>query len=623
MKQYQMVFLMVAMFSIGTVWANFNTNGEKGVQRTYSARTFDPATMHVGFSTNYAQSSDYVQGPTGFPAQVLKYDGTTYSVPVAYEDGKMFSANLFLGFGFTGFWDLALSVPAYYDWSGFGINKGGIGDVDISTKFMLPLGKDIERLLYHGYLFDVTVPVGMRNAGVFPRHPYFKADTGLNPASNFYSSDYPAVKVLMLWTLDFGNISKVPLRFNLNIGGVFTEASDNQRNTMIGSAALEYTPLDFLSLYLDFSGESRWSNFAKGYKLDNDPLWLTPGIKINTPAGIYLQLSGDFSLASSKPEDRNQWQKDGYYYSTGVTPKYGVNFAFGWNGFITEQDFDKDGIKDNVDRCPRDAEDIDNFQDNDGCPDYDNDSDGIPDSLDKCHNVVEDKDGFQDEDGCPDLDNDKDGMPDLKDKCPNAPEDFDGYEDTDGCPDVDNDKDGVLDSLDKCINQPEDFDKYQDDDGCPDLDNDKDGMPDLKDKCPNDPEVFNGFEDDDGCPDSIKKAECDLPREQTLRGIQFSNNSTEMTFGSYIYLDPIVDKLKQFPDVTIDVRAYTDGLGKAQANIDLSQMRSESVKQYFISKGVAGSRIKAVGYGPNNPIGDNRTAAGRAQNRRIVIVRTK
>ena len=100
--------------------------------------------------------------------------------------------------------------------------------------------------------------------------------------------------------------------------------------------------------------------------------------------------------------------------------------------------------------------------------DVDRDGDGIPDDIDKCPDDPEDKDNFEDADGCPDPDNDKDGIPDKNDLCPNDPEDKDGFEDQDGCPDPDNDHDGIPDKNDKCPNEPETYNGYQDDDGCPD-----------------------------------------------------------------------------------------------------------------------------------------------------------
>jgi OOP family OmpA-OmpF porin len=67
--------------------------------------------------------------------------------------------------------------------------------------------------------------------------------------------------------------------------------------------------------------------------------------------------------------------------------------------------------------------------------DPDRDGDGLPDASDKCPTDPEDLDGFQDTDGCPDPDNDADSIPDMSDMCPNDPEDFDHDQDTDGCPD--------------------------------------------------------------------------------------------------------------------------------------------------------------------------------------------
>lgn len=90
---------------------------------------------------------------------------------------------------------------------------------------------------------------------------------------------------------------------------------------------------------------------------------------------------------------------------------------------------------DAVDLCPTEEEDMDGFEDGDGCPEADNDADGIPDATDKCPLCPEDKDGFEDTDGCPELDNDKDGVPDKKDVCPAEPETINGIKDDDGCPD--------------------------------------------------------------------------------------------------------------------------------------------------------------------------------------------
>ena len=98
----------------------------------------------------------------------------------------------------------------------------------------------------------------------------------------------------------------------------------------------------------------------------------------------------------------------------------------------------------------------------------DPDMDGVSGANDLCKNIPEDIDSFQDQDGCPDFDNDNDGIYDNQDLCPDSAEDFDNFRDDDGCPDLDNDKDGVLDTKDLCPNNKETINSFKDDDGCPD-----------------------------------------------------------------------------------------------------------------------------------------------------------
>ena len=73
----------------------------------------------------------------------------------------------------------------------------------------------------------------------------------------------------------------------------------------------------------------------------------------------------------------------------------------------------------------------------------------------------------------------------------------------------------------------------------------------------------------------------------------------------------------------MEIRGYTDNTGKKTANMKLSQSRAESVKAWLVKKGIAADRITARGYGPDNPIADNKTKEGRAQNRRIEFFRVK
>ncbi len=280
-------------------------------------------------------------------------------------------------------------------------------------------------------------------------------------------------------------------------------------------------------------------------------------------------------------------------------------------GFIFEPsigDRDGDGLKDDVDKCPDDPEDFDDFEDEDGCPDPDNDRDGILDKDDKCPNEPETKNGFEDEDGCPDsldLDRDGDGIPDKVDKCPDDPEDKDGFEDEDGCPDPDNDKDGILDVDDLCPNDPEDKDGFEDQDGCPDPDNDKDRILDKDDKCPNQPETYNGFEDEDGCPDKgrvlIRRGKLEI-----LDKIYFETAKAIIKPISYPILDAIAATLKGNPQILLlEVQGHADERGDDDYNMKLTDDRAAAVKKYLIDKGIDTERLQSHGYGETKPAEKN------------------
>ncbi len=301
-------------------------------------------------------------------------------------------------------------------------------------------------------------------------------------------------------------------------------------------------------------------------------------------------------------------------------PSKGMEVAAALNlGWGMTKDTDKDGINDKDDLCKEAPEDLDGFEDTEGCPDYDNDKDGIPDKIDKCINIPEEKDVFEDNDGCPDLDNDKDDIIDSIDKCPDQPEEKDNFQDSDGCPDFDNDGDGVPDSLDMCPNVAEDIDLFEDKDGCPDFDNDRDGISDSIDLCMNEPEAYNGYKDADGCPDTlVRPTEKETKILNTkLRSINFKTSSAELAAASFIALDYIAEFLKQFPNLRYEIQGHTDSQGSDEYNLLLSAARAATVRTYLLSKGIPDSSLIAIGYGETMPISDNNTATGRAINRRV------
>jgi OOP family OmpA-OmpF porin len=248
----------------------------------------------------------------------------------------------------------------------------------------------------------------------------------------------------------------------------------------------------------------------------------------------------------------------------------------------------------------------------------DKDGDGLTDDIDKCPTEPEDKDGFEDEDGCPDLDNDADGIPDATDKCPNEPEDKDKFQDEDGCPDPDNDGDGLADKVDQCPNDPEDKDGFEDDDGCPDPDNDKDTFADKDDKCPNEFGVAP-----DGCPKKYTLVVVTEKKIELKQTVFFDFNKATIKSVSFALLNDVGQALTDNPKIKVQIEGHTDSVGNDAFNLKLSQQRAESVKAYLVKRGIDASRMDPKGFGENVPIADNRTGAGRGQNRRVEFVITE
>jgi outer membrane protein OmpA-like peptidoglycan-associated protein len=335
---------------------------------------------------------------------------------------------------------------------------------------------------------------------------------------------------------------------------------------------------------------------------------------INAGAGLFVPLWGPASLRAdfrylmnigSEPHGI----RDDVFSDWEAT--VGVAAWFGGGG----NDKDFDGIVDKVDSCPTDPEDLDRFEDSDGCPDDDNDRDSVMDWDDACPDAAEDRDRWEDADGCPDDDNDADGLTDDGDQCPNQPEDLDGFLDRDGCPDEDNDGDGLLDVSDQCPNHPEDLDGFRDADGCADTDNDADGLADYRDECPDVPESYNGFDDLDGCPDAMPD---DVQRfTGVIRGVNFRVNSAEITIDSYGLLDDAAAMLSTYDHLRIEVQGHTDSDGGEDFNLDLSQRRSESVRSYLMRRGIDPDRLEANGYGEREPLVSNGSTGGKAVNRRV------
>ena len=261
--------------------------------------------------------------------------------------------------------------------------------------------------------------------------------------------------------------------------------------------------------------------------------------------------------------------------------------------FKGKRDIDQDGISNIDDRCPTMKEDADQFEDDDGCPEYDNDEDGIKDKDDKCPNEPEDKDKDRDEDGCPDVDDDEDGIVNSEDQCPNKAEDKDEFQDEDGCPDTDNDGDKILDSKDKCPNVAESMNGIKDEDGCPENDQDQDQIYDFADRCIKKKEVFNGFRDEDGCPDDVPDEIKAVLGHQTMMAFKKRKDKLKKNGKMKARFNEIARLVKKHT-LKVSFKVAADHKKKSQA---LSEKRAQVLKEKLMERGVKASAIRVEGVG--------------------------
>jgi outer membrane protein OmpA-like peptidoglycan-associated protein len=104
-----------------------------------------------------------------------------------------------------------------------------------------------------------------------------------------------------------------------------------------------------------------------------------------------------------------------------------------------------------------------------------------------------------------------------------------------------------------------------------------------------------------------------------LDDVNFETGKAELKPESFPVLDELVALLNRKDDERIEIGGHTDNVGKPAANLLLSMERAKSVMAYIISKGIDANRLTAKGYGMTMPVESNKTAAGRAINRRTEV----
>ena len=157
------------------------------------------------------------------------------------------------------------------------------------------------------------------------------------------------------------------------------------------------------------------------------------------------------------------------------------------------------------------------------------------------------------------------------------------------------------------------------------MDSDGDGVSDFFDKCPNTPAGVQV--DGAGCPLVInvtKPADTKVyiteedrrVVNEAVKNLEFEFNKATIREHSYSSLDKLADLLKT-KSLNLKLAGYTDNVGGVAFNLRLSKERASAVKTYLVDKGVDAAHIQAEGYGKKHPIATNKTAKGRAINRRV------
>ncbi len=278
-------------------------------------------------------------------------------------------------------------------------------------------------------------------------------------------------------------------------------------------------------------------------------------------------------------------------------------------------DRDGDGVIDANDACPDEKGPATADPRTNGCPPRDRDHDGVIDERDVCPDEPQGAHPDPEQLGCPLRDRDGDGVFDRDDQCPDVPAGAHPDPKKPGCPDVDTDGDGVFDSQDQCPAEPAGLHPDPARPGCPLPDRDKDQIPDAVDACPDKPGAPDPDPKKNGCPGLVEIKNGKLV---ILSPVYFATDKDIILPKSFPVLQAVANALIAQPELKrISIEGHTDDRGKAEHNRDLSQRRAASVMRWLVEHAVPAERLEAHGFGPDQPMSSNKTATGRAANRRV------
>ncbi|MEP7093353.1 MAG: DUF5723 family protein [Flavobacterium sp.] len=447
---------------------------------------------------------------------------------------------------------------------------------------------------------------------------------------------------------NFRDLNKYKVRFGLSVTDIGSiDYKNAKQDTYNVNGVVTQQMIDDADNLYDFLNQHYTkTSTSKGAKT-NLPTALHADVDWNMYKKFYLNLNGDINMVSTNklnaygiadrvsltPRYESRWfsfyvpmtwmEYSGVQVGSGIRlgaffvgsgsvlsnvvskESKGADFHIGMKIPVYEKKFkdtDGDGVIDKEDACKKVAGPIENH----GCPWPDTDGDKVFDKDDSCPEIA----GPVENKGCPWKDSDGDTLLDNADACPTVA----GPVENKGCPWKDTDKDSVLDKDDAC---PE-VAGLVENRGCPNLDADKDGVLDKDDACP----AIAGPAENKGCP---------LVSKAVLEQLKVEAKSIFFTSGKAVLskanndetstrLDAIKEILKNYPNAKFAINGHTDNVGNAKGNQKLSEVRAKVVMDALIAKGVNPANLTSQGFGASKPVKSNKTAAGRAENRRTEII---
>ena len=567
-------------YSVGSPNAVGNSWGEIGI--SYAAVLFQQGQHFLkgGITAKYLQgiANYHFQGTNvtlKYNENVLLPQNSTYESTgtAIYGSSQDFStdSNVDIDSKSNGF---GVDLGLVYEWRpDYDASRADINDLKYMNKYKVRFGLALTDL--GSMLYDKGVRNSYNLNNTVTQNDFDNADN----IDQFLKDNYAATVVngtiksklpTVIHTDVDWNIHK---KFYVNLNGDFSVVSKSKLNQSSIANQVSLTP----------RYESKWFSFYLPVSYMDVNKQTQVGVGLRT--GVFFIGSGS---VLSNVISNNSRAAD---FHLGVKiPVYQKK----------SKDMDGDGVLDKNDACPEVAGPVENK----GCPWPDTDGDTVLDKDDKCPTVA----GPVENNGCPWPDTDGDKVLDKDDKCPTVA----GSVENKGCPWPDTDGDGVLDKDDKCPTEK----GLAVHGGCPDAD--KDNVIDKEDNCPTVP----GPASNKGCPEVTQEVLKELKVQ--ARAVFFVTGKAVLatadkgeTDGR---LEAIKEILKNYPNAKFSIEGHTDDVGSAESNQKLSEARAKAVVDALVAKGVNPANLTHKGFGESKPVASNKTAQGRAQNRRTEVI---